>query len=258
MSLPTKPDLVVYCLCANTGLVPDERKSEALSTLSAAGLPVEVVPDLCELAAKRDPRIAGWFSRSRVLVVACHPRAIRWLIRHAGVETCDGAIEVVNIRTEPAAAIGRRIPPSSAGTDSIPIPPPAPQTAGDWIPWFPVIDYDRCTQCRQCLSFCPFGVYELDSKRVVVRNPTSCKNNCPACARICPQVAIIFPKVKDSPIDGAEVTSEDVAKQRKSPVEGETDLRALLARRRMKAAAGRFARNLDAAPSGGRNQAENT
>jgi NAD-dependent dihydropyrimidine dehydrogenase PreA subunit len=106
-----------------------------------------------------------------------------------------------------------------------------------------VIDYDRCTQCRQCLSFCPFGVYELDSRRVVVRNPASCKNNCPACARICPEVAIVFPKVKDSPINGNEVTQDDVARQRKSAVEGETDLHALLARRRLKAAAGRFARN---------------
>ena len=30
---------------------------------------------------------------------------------------------------------------------------------GEWKPWFPVIDYDRCTNCMQCLSFCLFGVY---------------------------------------------------------------------------------------------------
>ncbi|HEX8311367.1 MAG TPA: ferredoxin family protein, partial [Chthoniobacteraceae bacterium] len=30
---------------------------------------------------------------------------------------------------------------------------------GQWKPWFPVIDYDRCTNCMQCLSFCLFGVY---------------------------------------------------------------------------------------------------
>ena len=33
---------------------------------------------------------------------------------------------------------------------------------GDWKPWFPVIDYDRCTNCMQCLSFCLFGVYGVD------------------------------------------------------------------------------------------------
>jgi NAD-dependent dihydropyrimidine dehydrogenase PreA subunit len=146
----------------------------------------------------------------------------------------------VNLRTEDLEAVKAALPPPKGTAGS----PPEPDAAADqWIPWFPVIDYDRCTQCRQCLSFCPFGVYELVSRRVVVHNPASCKNNCPACARICPQVAIVFPKVKDSPINGNEVTQDDVARQRKSAVEGETDLHALLARRRLKAAAGRFARN---------------
>src|SRR5687768_10949172 len=29
---------------------------------------------------------------------------------------------------------------------------------GSWKPWFPVIDYSRCTNCMQCLSFCLFDV----------------------------------------------------------------------------------------------------
>ena len=33
---------------------------------------------------------------------------------------------------------------------------------GTWKPWFPVIDYDRCTNCMQCLSVCLFGVYGAD------------------------------------------------------------------------------------------------
>ena len=39
-------------------------------------------------------------------------------------------------------------------------------------------------------------------------SPGSCKNNCPACARICSETAIIFPKVGESPINGAEVLDE--------------------------------------------------
>ena len=27
------------------------------------------------------------------------------------------------------------------------------QKPGGWKPWFPVIDYSRCTNCMQCLSF---------------------------------------------------------------------------------------------------------
>src|SRR5262249_12286072 len=36
---------------------------------------------------------------------------------------------------------------------------------GEWKPWFPVIDYDRCTNCMQCLSFCLFGVYGVDEQQ---------------------------------------------------------------------------------------------
>jgi hypothetical protein len=28
-----------------------------------------------------------------------------------------------------------------------------------WKPWFPVIDFSRCTNCMQCLTFCLFDVY---------------------------------------------------------------------------------------------------
>jgi MinD superfamily P-loop ATPase len=65
-----------------------------------------------------------------------------------------------------------------------------------------VIDRGRCTQCRKCLSFCLFSVYEFADGEVRVARPANCKNNCPACARVCPARAIIFPKCKDSPING--------------------------------------------------------
>ena len=74
-----------------------------------------------------------------------------------------------------------------------------------WVPWFPVIDYDRCRNCKQCLNFCLFGVYQLSPEgKVEVQNPSGCKTNCPACARMCPQKAIIFPKYADAPINGDE------------------------------------------------------
>jgi ferredoxin len=44
--------------------------------------------------------------------------------------------------------------------------------------------------------------------KVTVKNPGSCKNNCPACARICPEAAIIFPKLAESPLNGDEVKNE--------------------------------------------------
>lgn len=84
----------------------------------------------------------------------------------------------------------------------------------DWKPWFPVIDYSRCTNCMQCLSFCLFDVYGVDSEsRISVQNQSNCKTDCPACSRVCPEVAILFPKYKNGPINGAEVRPEDVQRE---------------------------------------------
>ena len=85
---------------------------------------------------------------------------------------------------------------------------------GQWTPWFPVIDYQRCTNCMQCLSFCLFDVYGVDADgKIEVRNQEKCKTNCPACSRVCPDVAILFPKYAKGPINGAEVKAEDVEKE---------------------------------------------
>ena len=82
---------------------------------------------------------------------------------------------------------------------------------GAWTPWFPVIDYQRCTNCMQCLSFCLFDVYGVDAGgKIQVQNQANCKTNCPACSRVCPEVAILFPKYKKGPINGDVVRETDV------------------------------------------------
>ena len=86
---------------------------------------------------------------------------------------------------------------------------------GDWKPWFPVIDYDRCTNCMQCLSFCLFGVYGVDERqKIQVQNNDNCKTNCPACSRFCPEAAIMFPKYKAVPIYGDELSDSDVNREK--------------------------------------------
>lgn len=86
---------------------------------------------------------------------------------------------------------------------------------GDWKPWFPVIDYDRCTNCMQCLSFCLFGVYGVDTQsRIQVQNNDNCKTNCPACSRVCPEAAIMFPKYKTGPINGDVVSDNDLQREK--------------------------------------------
>ena len=84
----------------------------------------------------------------------------------------------------------------------------------EWKPWFPVIDYDRCTNCMQCLSFCLFDVYGVDSKDLIeVRNNDHCKTDCPACSRVCPEVAILFPKYGKGPINGDVVREQDIQRE---------------------------------------------
>jgi Pyruvate/2-oxoacid:ferredoxin oxidoreductase delta subunit len=86
---------------------------------------------------------------------------------------------------------------------------------GAWLPWFPVIDYDRCTNCMQCLSFCLFGVYGVDEQhRITVQTSENCKTNCPACSRVCPEAAIVFPKYKAGPINGDVVSDTDLAREK--------------------------------------------
>ena len=88
------------------------------------------------------------------------------------------------------------------------------QPAGAWKPWFPVIDYQRCTNCMQCLSFCLFDVYGVSSdSKIKVQNQSNCKTECPACSRVCPEVAIMFPKYRHSPINGDEVSVDDVRRE---------------------------------------------
>lgn len=72
-----------------------------------------------------------------------------------------------------------------------------------WVPWFPVIDAEKCTHCGKCLSFCLFGVFKRSPEgKISVGRPGKCKTNCPACGRVCPAGAIVFPKYAQAPING--------------------------------------------------------
>ena len=82
-----------------------------------------------------------------------------------------------------------------------------------WKPWFPVIDYDRCTNCMQCLTFCLFDVYGVSEDKIQVQNEDNCKTNCPACSRVCPEVAILFPKYNKGPINGDVVRKNDIQRE---------------------------------------------
>ena len=99
--------------------------------------------------------------------------------------------------------------------------------------WYPVIDYSRCTNCMECLDFCLFGVYGVDSlERLVVENQDSCKKGCPACSRVCPENAIMFPEHKTPGIAGAPVSAVSGLKIDLTKLFGGMDAMAMAAQER--------------------------
>jgi NAD-dependent dihydropyrimidine dehydrogenase PreA subunit len=255
--------------------VPEPRFAALAGALRHASLPFVAVPDLCGLAARRDPDLLEWARHPGRKVVACHPRAIVNLFAAAGAPLPGDAL-TVNLRTDSAQAAAAQLgiewdegrgtraqlppstpssstaspPPSDLGprtSDLVPSPSsllPSPSSSSasppPWFPWFPVIDRARCTDCRQCLEFCLFGVYTLENGRIEVRHPENCKPHCPACARICPHTAIVFPKHTEAPIDGSPIADEEAEKARARRELNELlgqDIDAALAERRRRAAA---------------------
>jgi len=142
---------------------------------------------------------------------------MEWLLRHHGVSVEE--LTILDLRGFPdagaavsavveAAQVGPRVRQKAkqginTGTLASGEMPRRKEPVG--ARWYPVIDGSRCINCRHCLQFCLFGVYELNAAgQVEVRNPDQCKPGCPACARICPQSAVMFPLYEqDGAIAGA-------------------------------------------------------
>ncbi len=67
------------------------------------------------------------------------------------------------------------------------------------IPWYPVIDYDKCNFCMECDKFCPHKVYERQEgeRKLIVKNRDNCVVFCRACAKTCEPDALSFPDKKE-------------------------------------------------------------
>ena len=97
---------VLYCHCAYSRVVPNEVKQEVLARLAASDREFEAVPDLCEMSAKKDARLASLVSNEEpVQIVACYPRAVKWLFSAAGTPLPETGVEVLNMREQTAEII---------------------------------------------------------------------------------------------------------------------------------------------------------
>lgn len=98
------PRRILYCHCAFAQVVPPETKAAVFEHLCGSGASFEAVPDLCEMSARRDPALEQIAATEDVAIVACYPRAVRWLFTGAGI-TLPERVRVLNMREQSAADI---------------------------------------------------------------------------------------------------------------------------------------------------------
>jgi len=75
---------ILYCRCAYAQVVPEAVKDEVLRGLSDSGCSFATVADLCEMSARKDPALADLVSQGPLQIVACYPRAVKWLLHNSG------------------------------------------------------------------------------------------------------------------------------------------------------------------------------
>lgn len=102
---------ILYCHCAYAQVVPREVKNEVLRRLSDSGVAFDAVPDLCDLAARKDPACKRIAESGAVKIAACYPRAVRWLFHSAGTPLPEQGVEILNMREATSEDVVRELLP---------------------------------------------------------------------------------------------------------------------------------------------------
>lgn len=130
------PARLLYCRCAYAQVVPVEVKDAVLHGLAAADHGFETVPDLCEMAARRDPHLAELARGAGPLrIAACWPRAVRGLFALADAPLAAEGVEILNMRTLAAEAVlagmrGEAAATADAAAAAAPPSTPSPSAPG--------------------------------------------------------------------------------------------------------------------------------
>jgi hypothetical protein len=88
---------ILYCRCAYAKVLPEDVKDLVLERLIDSNVPFESVSDLCEMSARKDPGLVPLSQQAGLRIVACYPRAVKWLFSAAGaaIQTESGQSESV-------------------------------------------------------------------------------------------------------------------------------------------------------------------
>lgn len=205
---------IVLCNCGGK-LTESHRLQEISEYLQQEGIPFSKIADLCGACATQKNETRNLLAANdEIMMIACYPRAVKLLLDETGIDIVSRPFTFLNFRETEKELLFDQIKLFINGQNHISSPVEI-ESDPEWLAWFPVIDYARCTSCGQCADFCLFGVYEKRDGKVLVVNPKGCKSNCPACARICPQTAIVFPKYEyGGAIAGADSIDEIEEQQR--------------------------------------------
>lgn len=94
------PQKILYCRCAFAQVVPQATKDGVLERLCGSSVDFESVSDLCEMSARRDPRLKELADQDDPpVIVACFPRAVKWLF-HQAEAPLPNDVSVLNMREE--------------------------------------------------------------------------------------------------------------------------------------------------------------
>ena len=96
---------ILYCNCSYAQVVPKEVKEDVLKRLCESGVAFDAVADLCDMSARKDPALQKLVADGDVKIVACYPRAVKWLFHAAEAPLPKTGVEVLNMREQTADAI---------------------------------------------------------------------------------------------------------------------------------------------------------
>jgi hypothetical protein len=91
---------VLFCNCTYAQVVPKGTKEGVLKKLCESDVSFDAVADLCEMSARNDPSLKRLAEEGPLKIVACFPRAVKWLFSAGDAPLNRETSQVINMRTD--------------------------------------------------------------------------------------------------------------------------------------------------------------